>query len=97
MESVSRIFLIVLLSVSAASAVQFSVQKSCDRLKVLAGRCEGTMERGVGFAEQAIEHSGAHSRPAGRELDRVASRVRLQRGGGAVAETMENLWVAYGH
>jgi hypothetical protein len=128
MESVSRIFLIVLLSVSAASAVQFSVQKSCERLKALAGRYEGTMEtmeRAARCGEQAIARLGsrldsrqdsrlgaqpathpgthpgtrlgAHLGQAGRELDRVAGRMRLQGDRGAIAETMEDLWKAYGH
>jgi hypothetical protein len=56
MESIARVLLMGLLWVSAASAVQFSVERSFERIAAMAGRSECRMEQEAEVASRAMAH-----------------------------------------
>jgi hypothetical protein len=87
----------VLLSVSAVSAAQFTLEESLEKVKTLAGMNEETMERASECASRAMAGGVRHLRPAVRELGSVVSCVAARNGCGAAAKTMEGIWKAYGH
>lgn len=60
MESVARILLMVLLTVSAVSAVQFSIQKSVEGIRAMSKGSGCEMEQVAESAVHAIERSVAH-------------------------------------
>jgi hypothetical protein len=72
MESVSRVLLIGLLWVSAASAVQYSVERSFERISAMTGTCEGRMEQQAEAASRVIAHRAARLARAGWESDIAA-------------------------
>jgi hypothetical protein len=100
MESVFRMLLVVLLSVSAASAAQFSIQRAFERVKTLTGMCDGTAEKAAECASRAVARPLADLVRAGWELRAVTSHTsqagpRISRG--EIAETVEGFRKAYGH
>ena len=96
MESVIRNLLVALLTVSSASAVQFSLQK-IERIQSMARTYECRMGQAAESASRAMVHRTVHFARAGWEPGAMASRMRLRSGHCEVAETMEDLWKAYGH
>jgi hypothetical protein len=69
MESVSRVLLIGLLWVSAASAVQFSVERPFEWIAAMTGRCECRMEQAAESASRAVAHQVARLTRAGWKTD----------------------------
>ena len=96
MESVIRILLALLLTVSSASAVQFTLQKIVP-IQSMARKYECRAGRAAVSASRAIALRTAHQARAGWEPDALASRRRPQSERCEAAETMKYLWKAYGH
>jgi hypothetical protein len=96
MESVIRNLLVALLTVSSASAVQFSLQQ-VERFSRMAATYECRVGQAAESASRAIAHRTVHFARAGWEPRAMASRMRQRSGHCEIAETMEDLWKAYGH
>jgi hypothetical protein len=96
MESVVRILIVALLTVSSASAVQFSLQK-VERFRTMARTYECRVGQAVESASRAIAHRTARQARAGWEPGALASRMKPQSGRCEVEETMKTPWKAYGH
>jgi hypothetical protein len=96
MESVVRIFIVALLTVSSASAVQFSLQK-VERFTTMARTYECRVGQAAEAASRVIAHHTARPARAGWEPGALASRMKPQSGRCEIAETMKDLWKAYGH
>ena len=96
MESVIRMLLVALLTVSSASAVQFTLQK-VERIRTMARTYECRAGQAVESASRAIAHYTARQARAGWEPGVLASRMKPQSAHCEVAETMKDLWKAYGH
>jgi hypothetical protein len=101
METMLRSLLAVLLSVSAVSAAQFTLEKSLEKVKTLAGMHEETMDQTAECVSHAMALGVRHLRPAVRELSLAMSCSAVRSGCGesvkAAAKTMEGIWKAYGH
>lgn len=106
MESMIRMMLVALLTVSAASAVQFSVERSLGRVLAMAGECEDRVEENAGCVARAVahrmEHRLARGAQAGLELAAAEGARKLRGlGCGVIAGNEragnERLGMAYGH
>ena len=94
MESMLRMLVVALLTVSAASAVQFSVEKPLNRMLAMAGRYEGRLEASAECVSRSVAHRMAH---AGREMAAVAGGRKPGSLACGVITGKEGSGMAYGH
>jgi hypothetical protein len=97
MESVVRILMAMLLTVSAASAVQFSIEETFGRIRTITATDACRMEQAAESASCTIAHQVARVARASMKSMAAASPVRAQYRRYEIAQTMEDLWKAYGH
>ena len=97
MESVVRILMAMLLTVSAASAVQFSLEETFGRMRMMTAANACRVEQAAESASCALAHHAARVARAGLKSLASASPARVQSGRYEIAQTMEDLWKAYGH
>ena len=92
METLIRMSIVALLTVSSASAIQFSAQK-VGRIGTLARTYECWVGQAAsGFASRAMGHRNVRLARAGWEPGAVVDRMKPQRRRYEVAETMQELW-----
>lgn len=98
MESVVRMLMAMLLTVSAASAVQFSMVETFGRISKAAGSYECKVGQAAEYASRAMVHRAAERMArSGLKTLAAASPASAQNGRCEIAQTMEDLWKAYGH